>query len=643
MMTDWAIPQQAKLKYTQLFNLHDRSRSGFLSGVQCRDILMQSGLPRNTLAEIWNLSDIDGDGQLTREEFILAMHLTNQVRAGQTLPLQLPPDLVPPSYRRQRSISATSVHSSTSIGSSISGGVAAPLAVNDDPTSHRSAETVISPVGQASILNSNSFEDKRRENFEKGRAELERRRLKIIEQQTIILSEQLVQSKKQVAEAKSKIDAMRSERDSKAGLLTSLEAQLKTVRDRKAFLDQEEVQIIAIAKDLNLINSVHSSDLDQQTTQAKQESISKMKENLNTLLSEKDDAVRRSTEAQARLEELKKEFRKVSEEASKEYSNYKDQIAQAKALKQQFIEESKSKLVDLDSAWDSASPNINSSFKQQPSPADKQAEPTDSFAAAAAEDPWATSSKQFMADPFAESNNNVSSPACDTLNSPSLALSPRFDDQSASFGGGDASSDLTGLPSSVAGQSLRKKMYKAVYAFEARNVDELTINPGDIIIGSDEVCEPGWLSGKIDDRSGLFPEAYVEPLPGSVTSPVSNDGFRGAANTIPASSLATNISSQQYDPSIGSQAASSSVPSVVKYKVVYAFEARNVDELNMSPGDIITGVEGPHEPGWMMGELNGQRGLFPEAYVEKLAETQLEQTTAATEQMGVSWFESLLM
>lgn len=46
-----------------------------------------------------SLADVDGDGQLKAEEFILAMHLTDMAKAGQPLPLTLPPELVPPSFR----------------------------------------------------------------------------------------------------------------------------------------------------------------------------------------------------------------------------------------------------------------------------------------------------------------------------------------------------------------------------------------------------------------------------------------------------------------------------------------------------------------------------------------------------------------
>lgn len=50
---EWAVPHQTKLKYTQLFNTWDRTRSGFLSGPQASNIMVQSQLPQQILAQIW--------------------------------------------------------------------------------------------------------------------------------------------------------------------------------------------------------------------------------------------------------------------------------------------------------------------------------------------------------------------------------------------------------------------------------------------------------------------------------------------------------------------------------------------------------------------------------------------------------------
>ena len=142
---EWSVPHQTKLKYTQLFNTWDKTRSGFLSGPQARNIMVQSQLSQAILAQIWTLSDMDSDGRLGCEEFVLAMHLCDMAKLGETIPSVLPPDLVPPTFRRQRQSSVSSQG----------------LPENVDPLAG---------------MPQTSFEDKRKENFEKGQAELERRR-----------------------------------------------------------------------------------------------------------------------------------------------------------------------------------------------------------------------------------------------------------------------------------------------------------------------------------------------------------------------------------------------------------------------------------------------------------------------------------
>merc|ERR1712019_145538 len=67
---DWAVPQMTRTKYLATFQQTDRARTGFIAGVQARNILLQNGL-----AQIWSLSDYDNDGRLSSEEFLLAGHL----------------------------------------------------------------------------------------------------------------------------------------------------------------------------------------------------------------------------------------------------------------------------------------------------------------------------------------------------------------------------------------------------------------------------------------------------------------------------------------------------------------------------------------------------------------------------------------
>jgi len=59
-----------------------------------------------------------------------------------------------------------------------------------------------------------------------------------------------------------------------------------------------------------------------------------------------------------------------------------------------------------------------------------------------------------------------------------------------------------------------------------------------------------------------------------------------------------------------------------RYKVLYEFDARNHDELTLRPDDIVNVFDDQTgaEPGWKGGEMNGNKGWFPEAYVELMAE-----------------------
>uniref|UniRef100_A0A8C9ST02 Intersectin 1 n=1 Tax=Scleropages formosus TaxID=113540 RepID=A0A8C9ST02_SCLFO len=162
---DWAVPQSSRLKYRQLFNSHDKMMSGYLTGPQARTILMQSSLPQAQLASIWNLSDIDQDGKLTAEEFILAMHLIDVAMSGLPLPPVLPPDFIPPTFRRLRSGSGISLPGQHAVDQRLSEEL--------EEEEQQSAEKKL-PV---------TFEDKKRENFERGNLELEKRRQALQEQQ----------------------------------------------------------------------------------------------------------------------------------------------------------------------------------------------------------------------------------------------------------------------------------------------------------------------------------------------------------------------------------------------------------------------------------------------------------------------------
>lgn len=99
--SDWLISPQEKAQFDSVFATVDKSKTGYINGDQAVGFFTNAQLPEETLAQIWDLADIDSDGQLSKDEFAVAMYLVRQQRiAGETLPQTLPPALTPPSMRQ---------------------------------------------------------------------------------------------------------------------------------------------------------------------------------------------------------------------------------------------------------------------------------------------------------------------------------------------------------------------------------------------------------------------------------------------------------------------------------------------------------------------------------------------------------------
>uniref|UniRef100_A0AAQ4R393 Intersectin 2b n=1 Tax=Gasterosteus aculeatus aculeatus TaxID=481459 RepID=A0AAQ4R393_GASAC len=148
--SDWAVPHASRLRYRQQFNSLDKQMAGYLSGQQVRGAMATTMLTQTQLASIWTLADVDKDGKLKAEEFILAMHLVDMAKIGQPLPLTLPTELIPPSQRGAVNGSSSSLYAALADGFDI------------EPPQKTKPNL--------------SFEDKFKANLERGNAELEKRR-----------------------------------------------------------------------------------------------------------------------------------------------------------------------------------------------------------------------------------------------------------------------------------------------------------------------------------------------------------------------------------------------------------------------------------------------------------------------------------
>ena len=106
---DWVISPQEKASYDNLFKGVDTMGRGFITGEQAVRFFSDSGLPEDILAGIWDLADINSEGQLSRDEFAVAMYLIRQQRKGDPLPQTLPSNLIPPSLRTRANQQAPAV------------------------------------------------------------------------------------------------------------------------------------------------------------------------------------------------------------------------------------------------------------------------------------------------------------------------------------------------------------------------------------------------------------------------------------------------------------------------------------------------------------------------------------------------------
>uniref|UniRef100_A0A8C9UHL6 Epidermal growth factor receptor pathway substrate 15 like 1 n=1 Tax=Serinus canaria TaxID=9135 RepID=A0A8C9UHL6_SERCA len=101
--THWAVRVEEKAKFDGIFESL-LPVNGLLSGDKVKPVLMNSKLPLDILGRVWDLSDIDKDGHLDKDEFAVAMHLVYRALEKESVPSQLPPSLIPPSKRKKTSV-----------------------------------------------------------------------------------------------------------------------------------------------------------------------------------------------------------------------------------------------------------------------------------------------------------------------------------------------------------------------------------------------------------------------------------------------------------------------------------------------------------------------------------------------------------
>ncbi|KAF7729442.1 hypothetical protein EC973_004422 [Apophysomyces ossiformis] len=82
---NWDIPSQEKIQHGAFFDKIDTERTGFVEAKDAVEFFRNSRLPETDLAHVWDIADSTRRGRLSRDEFIVAMHLIHKRLRGEPL------------------------------------------------------------------------------------------------------------------------------------------------------------------------------------------------------------------------------------------------------------------------------------------------------------------------------------------------------------------------------------------------------------------------------------------------------------------------------------------------------------------------------------------------------------------------------
>uniref|UniRef100_A0A1I7Y953 Epidermal growth factor receptor substrate 15-like 1 n=1 Tax=Steinernema glaseri TaxID=37863 RepID=A0A1I7Y953_9BILA len=119
--TVWSITSSDEAKYEAIFNSLNPNLDGKLTGEQVRPVLLNSNLPPNILASIWELSDVDKDGCLGKREMCIALHLVYKCLQNVPIPQTLPYSLATYFRDGQRLQTSSAMSADREVGTAMQG------------------------------------------------------------------------------------------------------------------------------------------------------------------------------------------------------------------------------------------------------------------------------------------------------------------------------------------------------------------------------------------------------------------------------------------------------------------------------------------------------------------------------------------
>uniref|UniRef100_A0A7N6BSJ3 Intersectin 2b n=1 Tax=Anabas testudineus TaxID=64144 RepID=A0A7N6BSJ3_ANATE len=570
--SDWAVPHASRLKYRQQFNSLDKDMTGYLTGMQVRSAMATTMLTQTQLASIWTLADVDKDGKLKAEEFILAMHLVDMAKFGQPLPLTLPTELVPPS---QRFLTLYLV----------------------------------------------SFEDKFKANLERGNAELEKRRLALLEAERRELErraqKEREEQEKREKEAREAEERRRLEEERRLERQRELERQKEEERQRE--IERKEVQEHVTAEKasqtgflvslnsfiysfftayisacfivLHLFVGSTMSTLKMGVTE-KKGSCMKLREQLEAL--EKETAAKL-----AEMDQYKKDIGKVIQTVylsvdclDSKTKFIHDSVCGALGKQPRVTQHRKSAALTSFKALYPFTARNNEELSFNAEDIIEVDETTER------EEGWLYGSKQGTMGWFPESYVERVAPSDIAANSAAVVAAPKVPLQAqlsnaleaAKVAGTKSAFTPThspnSVPSDIQGQQVVGNLLaQALCSWTAKTDNHLNFNKDDVIKVLEQ--QENWWLGEVNGEQGWFPKTYVALL------------GEGSSN----SSLA-----------LGRWLIAVYIVSFAEYVALYTYESPERGDLTFGVGDVI--LVSKKEGEWWSGSIGDRTGIFPGNYVK---------------------------
>uniref|UniRef100_A0A8C5NCU6 Intersectin-2-like n=1 Tax=Gouania willdenowi TaxID=441366 RepID=A0A8C5NCU6_GOUWI len=579
---DWAVPQASRLKYRQQFNTLDKLMSGYLSGPQVRNALMASNLTQTQLATIWSLADVNKDGQLLADEFILAMHLVDMAKTGHPLPLTLPQDLVPPSLSEL--VNGTS------------------------------------PSVTPSLIDIMETEDKLKENFARGSAELEKRRLTLEQEQRKEREKRAREEKeaheRREREAREQENRRRLEEERWLERQREMERQRNEERLRE--LERKEVcpsstenpcvfkntSYILYHFIYNIPLTIDQSFVTMAAEQEKREQEQREQERKEQERREEERREQERREQERREQERREQERREQERREQERREQERREQERREQERREREEEEARQLRLQ---EERKARLREEEEEREAQARLRAiqEKMQEEERRRAEEAEQKRMREVEEERKQKEMEEEKTRKEEQERKPQMAL------------------NLT--------------TYKALYSFVARNADELSIDADCLIkVDEDTVGEPGWLCGSYRGNRGWFPQIYAEKC--TAASAIENaPTSHGSSLTLLARAISSwsasteahlklfscgdliSVLQQRDDWWLGQINGTqgwfpkSYVTLETKYVALYTYESPEVGDLTFVEGDVVIVTEKEGE--WWRGCIGDQTGVFPSNYV----------------------------